>query len=79
MRMIEGYVTINELAKKWNVSNRSIQIMCAEGKLEGATKFGKSWAIPCQAERPKDGRVTTGQYRNWRAKRKHIRESAKQA
>jgi len=72
--MIEGYVTINEMSKKWKLSPRAIQIMCSEGKIEGATKFGRSWAIPSQVDRPKDGRVTTGEYRNWRTRRAKKRE-----
>lgn len=67
---MEGYVTISELAEKWQVSPRTVQIMCAEGRIQGATKFGKSWAIPSKVERPKDGRVITGEYRNWRKKGK---------
>ena len=32
--------------------------MCAVGKIPGAVKFGRSWAIPCDAERPVDKRIT---------------------
>lgn len=64
--MINGYLEVNELAAKWNVTTRRVQIMCAEGLIPGAVKFGRSWAIPEDAERPTDGRVTTGEYKNWR-------------
>jgi hypothetical protein len=40
--------------------------MCSEGKIPGASKFGRDWAVPKDAEKPTDGRVTTGEYRNWR-------------
>ena len=40
--MIEGYTTVKEIAKKWNVKPRTVQIMCAEGKIEGVTKFGRA-------------------------------------
>ena len=33
---------------------------------DGATKFGRYWAIPANAKKPKNRRVTTGEYRNWR-------------
>lgn len=66
--MIEGYVTVNELSEKWGIQPRTIQIMCSEGKIKGATKFGKSWAIPKDVERPVDRRETTGKYKNWRKK-----------
>ena len=68
--MIEGYITVNEAANKWEVNTRTVQIMCADGRIEGAVKFGRDWAIPVDAERPIDNRVTSGEYRNWRNKTK---------
>lgn len=62
-------MSIAELAKKWDVHPRTVQIMCREGKIEGAVKFGKSWAIPEEAERPGDGRVKTGKYKGWRKRK----------
>lgn len=61
-------MTVNEIAEKWNISPRRVQIMCASGEIQGAVKFGRSWAIPEDIERPNDKRVTTGEYRNWRKK-----------
>lgn len=68
--MIEGYLTIREKSKQWNISERALQAMCAEGKVQGATKFGRSWAIPNSSERPADGRVLSGKYVNWRKEKK---------
>lgn len=42
--------------------------MCREGRIEGAARFGKYWAIPIDAEKPLDHRITSGQYKNWREK-----------
>lgn len=64
--MINGYTTVQDISKKWGVSPRTVQIMCLEGKIEGVTKFGRSWAIPVNAIKPTDNRVTTGEYKNWR-------------
>lgn len=72
--MINGYLTVSELASKWGVSPRRIQVLCASGEIEGAVKFGKSWAIPEKIERPNDGRITTGAYMNWRKKLKDTEE-----
>ena len=66
--MLEGYKTIQEVAKEWEITPRQVQSLCASGKIAGASKFGNVWAIPEDAEKPKDGRVTTGQYKNWRKK-----------
>lgn len=65
---MEGYITIQEAAEKWNLTPRRVQVMCAKGQIAGVTKFGRVWAIPADVERPKDGRITTGEYRNWRKK-----------
>lgn len=38
--MIEGYKTVSDIAIQWNLKSRTIQIMCAQGKIDGATKVG---------------------------------------
>lgn len=53
--------------------------MCADGEIEGVSKFGRSWVIPADAVRPKDGRVTTGAYRNWRKPSKKKMEPLEEA
>ena len=66
--MTNEYLTIKEIAEKWDLTPRRIQIMCSQGKIEGAMKFGRDWAVPKDAQKPKDGRITTGEYKNWRKK-----------
>ena len=67
--MIEGYATVKEIAKKWEVTTRTVQMMCSEGKIAGATKFGDVWAIPLGADKPTDKRIVSGKYKNWRKKK----------
>ncbi|MBE5872111.1 MAG: helix-turn-helix domain-containing protein [Lachnospiraceae bacterium] len=67
--MIEGYITVTELAKKWGITVRTVQTMCSEGRIPGVTKFGNAWAIPSDAIKPTDGRITTGEYKDWRKKK----------
>ena len=45
-----------------------MQVLCVTGRIEGASRFGREWAIPEKAEKSTDKRVTTGEYRNWRKK-----------
>jgi len=73
--MIEGYVTIKEIAEKWGVTPRRVQVLCVSERIEGATKFGREWAVPADAEKPEDGRITTGEYRDWRKNYKNNRMS----
>lgn len=54
--------TCKEMALIWNVTERSVTKFCNEGKIPGAMKVGKSWAIPDDAKKPVDGRVSSGKY-----------------
>ncbi len=51
------YIGIEEVAKKWGVSKRFVQILCADGRIEGATRLGRAWMIPENAKKPIDGRT----------------------
>ncbi len=56
-----GYVQSEELAERWNVSARQIQMLCKAGKIEGAVKFGTTWAIPEGAVKPtRTGKLKPG-------------------
>lgn len=45
------------LQTKWEISQRRINALCLEGRLEGAIKFGNTWAIPDDLEKSSDARV----------------------
>ena len=46
------YRSVNEIAKKWNVSERSVRNYCAQGRVDGAFLTSKTWNIPENAEKP---------------------------
>ena len=54
------YINIDEASKRWGLSKRFVQIMCADGRIDGATRFGRAWMIPKDAIRPIDGRSKQG-------------------
>ncbi len=54
------YLKIDEVAKKWGISARRLQTLCADGKIEGVTRFGRVWMIPKTAKKPVDGRTKVG-------------------
>ena len=56
------YMTISDISAKWGISRRRIQALCTEGRIEGAVKFGRQWAIPENANKPSDARIKTGKY-----------------
>lgn len=56
------YITALEAANKWGISSRRVHTLCAEGRIEGATRLGTVWAIPIDAQKPKDARIKSGKY-----------------
>ena len=56
------YMTIQEAAERWGITERRIQVLCSSGRLDGATKFGRQWAIPAETEKPDDARIKSGKY-----------------
>ena len=46
------YLSVTEIAKKWNISERSVRNYCAHGRVPGAFLTGKTWNIPEDAEKP---------------------------
>lgn len=46
------YISVAEIAKKWNISERSVRNYCANGRVDGAFLTGKTWNIPENATKP---------------------------
>lgn len=46
------YLSVAEIAEKWNVSERSVRNYCAQGRVSDAFLAGKTWNIPENAEKP---------------------------
>jgi len=53
---MKGYLSIKETACKWGISERWVNQYCTDGRIPGAERFGRSWAIPENAEKPTDPR-----------------------
>ena len=66
--MEKGFITAKEYADKYNLHPRTVQIWCSEGRIDGAFKFGASWAIPDEAPRPQDRRWKNGEWVGYRKK-----------
>ena len=49
---MNGFVQAEVMAERWNVSVHQIQLLCQNGKIEGVSKFEKSWAIPEDTPKP---------------------------
>lgn len=51
------YITAKEASEKWGISDRRIQLLCKQGRINGAYRLGWTWAIPEDAEKPADARL----------------------
>ena len=60
--LVDGYIQIKEAARKWEIGERRINELCLNGWIEGAAKFGNTWAIPADSEKPADARIKSGKY-----------------
>lgn len=54
------YITASEVAKKWGITQRRVQILCSQDRINGIFKLGEIWAIPENAIKPKDKRIKQG-------------------
>lgn len=50
------YITVQEIAEKWDVSVRQVQRLLAADRIPGAKKYGRAWMIPVEAVKPEDFR-----------------------
>ena len=46
------YISVEEAAKLWNLSERSVRNYCSQGRVPGALLDGKTWKVPSSAEKP---------------------------
>lgn len=49
-----GFLSASQVAKKWNISQRRVQVLCSENRIKGAFKVGEVWAIPDDVSKPMD-------------------------
>lgn len=55
------YMTVQEAATKWDISERRIQTLCSENRIEGVVRLSRVWLIPKDAKSRLIGeRRTTG-------------------
>lgn len=62
---MSDYLTVSQYAKLWSKDPGNIRRMLIKGELKGE-KVGNQWVIHKDTTYPRDNRVKTGNYRNWR-------------
>jgi Fic family protein len=46
------YISVEEIAKTWQISERSVRNYCSQGRVEGALLEGKIWKVPSTSKKP---------------------------
>ena len=50
------YISVPDAAEKFNISKRRVQILCEQGRIDGAELISGVWRIPDDAVKPSDAR-----------------------
>ena len=50
------YMSAKEAASKRGITDRRVQVLCEQGRIDGVFRLGNAWAIPANAIKPKDAR-----------------------
>jgi len=50
------YMTVQEAPAKWGITERRVQILCAEYRIPGSLKKSGAWFIPQSVQKPFDER-----------------------
>ena len=51
------YISVNQYAEKYGISERTVRNYCATGKIDGTFLTGKTWNIPADATLPRKGKA----------------------
>jgi len=58
---VNGYISVREAAERWGITERQVQKICAEGRIDGVTRFSNTWAIPEDVPKPtRTGKLKPG-------------------
>ena len=57
-------MTTNEAAELWGITKRRVQVLCDNGKVNGAIRMGRTWIIPKGTPKPIDGRTKSAKANN---------------
>ena len=53
---VNGYMMVQEAAKKWGISERRVQKLCEENRILGVERISRIGLIPKSAKKPTDKR-----------------------
>ena len=59
-KMEFNWITPQEAAEKWGITERRVQALCKNGQVGGVIRIKKAWLIPKDTPKPIDGRCRNG-------------------
>ena len=51
------FLTAKQAAELWGISARRVALLCAQGRIPGTVKAGKTWLMPPDAQKPLNPRT----------------------
>lgn len=48
------YLSTKDIAKKWAITARQVQQLCADGRVSGVKRIGRIWLIHVDVQKPED-------------------------
>lgn len=54
------WLTPQQAAERWGITERRVQALCANGQVEGVIRVKRGWFIPKGTSKPPDGRRNNG-------------------
>lgn len=63
------YMTVQEAAKLWGLSERRVQKLCECNRINNVVRLSRVWLIPKNAKKPADGRYKTSKNQDGVAER----------
>ena len=51
-----NFLSVKQAAEKWGITPRRVQVLCEQGRIDGAQRVGNVWTIPEIAMKPEDAR-----------------------
>lgn len=57
-----NYISTKEASESWGISERRVQKLCRDKRIQGVKRFGRSWMIPAYTEKPNDSRKKSQKY-----------------
>ena len=58
------YISAKDVAGKWGITQRRVEVLCLNGQVRGAERIGNMWLIPKSVEKPIDGRTKAAKQQN---------------